>query len=583
MTSQFIRNFALLCCLTLAVTTGYLVAGCSQNRPADDAVVAEVAGRKIKMRDITDYITSLSVHYPTAADEYNARQRYLTRLIEDKFLIIGGYERTLDADISILEAVDAEKEKFLLDELYRVEVIDKVTVEESEIREIYNHWFDRVKFRHIVVKEREKADSILALAKSGADFADLAERHSIDASTRFRGGDPGREFSYNELPVDMAKLAFSLGKGEVGGPAKSEMGFHIMMVEETRKLESRDFESVKPSIEANLRRRKQQERRAAHLEQVEKESNITFDPQTLTLWREKFKQVADTSSMPKDRLPAVPASSLTPQEAERVIYTFGSDYKVGLGEFCDALESRSPFERPDPYSETQLRRFAFQMSLFDILHEEALRQRLDESPIYKERVQNFLESMMADRMRNSVLVRGITVTESEVRAFFDANPDSFILPAAYHCREILVHRPEEAERLANQLRAGASFEELARLHTQRAGMRSTGGDIGWVSPDAWPVLYEPASKLKPGEWTGPITAVDQYSLIQLIESRPPTPRAYEDVATEIFESIQRRRRDSIFTAYIDSMRVLYPVTINEDLLKSGLTGPQGQIDSVKSS
>ncbi len=565
-------------CLTLTLLATLVIA-CGQKSASDDAAVAEVGGRKIKMREVTDYIASLSINYPTAADEFKARQRYLNRLIEDKLLIIGGYARTLDADIGILEAVDAEKEKFLLDELYRAEVIDKVTVDEAEIKEIFNHWFDRVHFRHIVLKDRERADSLLGALNSGADFGDLAERFSLDQASRFRGGDPGREFSYNEMPVDLAKLAFSLQKEQLGGPVKTDMGWHILKVLETRKLESRDYESVKPAIEANLRRRKQQERRTIHLEQVEKDARITFDLQTLPYWRETFQAIADTSSMPKDRLPAVPTATLSQQDKDRIIYTFGSDYKVGLGEFCEALEARSPFERPDPMDEVHLRRFAFQLSLFDILHEESLRQRLDESPIYKERVQTFLESLIADRMRNSVLVRGISVTESEVRAFYDAHPDSFVDPMAFHCREILVFKEDDAERLAGQLRAGASFEELARIHSQRAGMKSSGGDIGWVSPTAWPDFYEPASKLKPREWTGPLAGVDQYSLIQLIESRPQRQKLYEDSATEIFESIQRRRRDSIYTEYADSMRVAYPVTVNEDILKSGLTGPQGQIDS----
>lgn len=566
--------------LALFVFTAASVVGCGEKTVSNETVVAEVGGRKIKMREVTDYISSLSIHYPTAGEELTARKRYLDRLIEDKLLIIGGYARTLDADIGILEAVDAEKEKFLLDELYRAEVIDKVTVDEAEIKEIFNHWFDRVHFRHIVVKERELADSLLGAINGGAEFGDLAERHSIDQSSRFRGGDPGREFSYNELPVDLAKLSFSLQKDQVGGPVKSDMGWHLLKVMETRKLESRDYESVKPAIDANLRRRKQQERRAEHLEQVEKDANIVFDPQSLALWREKFQAIADTSSMPKDRMPAVPTAALSQQEMDRVMYTFGSDYKVGFGEFCAALETRSPFERPDPLDETQLRRFAFQLSLFDILHEVSLRQRLDESAIYKERVQSFQESLIADRMRNSVLVRGISVTESEAREFYAAHPDSFINPVSYHCREILVFKSEDADRLVGQLRAGASFEELARLHTQRAGMKGNGGDIGWVTPNAWPDFYEPASKLKPGEWAGPLLGVDQFSIIQLLEVRQAEMRSYEDVATELFEDIQRRRRDSVFTAYVDSMRVAYPVTVNEDILASGLTDAKGVVDTA---
>jgi peptidyl-prolyl cis-trans isomerase C len=409
----------------------------------------------------------------------------------------------------------------------------------------------------------------------------LAERFSIDQSSRFRGGDPGREFGYNDLPIDMAQVAFSLKPDSLGGPVKSDMGWHILKLVESRKLESRDYDAVRPTIEATLRRRKQQERRSEHLVQMEEQSKIAFSPQSLSLWREKLQQVADTTSLPKDRQPAVATASLSQQERDRVMYTFGEDYSVGVGEFCEALEARSAFERPDPNNDSQLRRFAFQLSLFDILHDEALRRQLDESPIYKERVQNYLESLIAERMRNSVLIRGISVTQSEVRAFYDAHPDSFINPAGYHCREILVHKQEEADRLIAQLRAGASFEELARIHTQRAGMKGNGGDLGWITPTAWPDMYEPASKLKPGEWTGPVVAVDQYSLIQLIESRPATQRTYDEVVTEIFESIQRKRRDSIFVAYIDSMRAAYPVTVREEVLQSGLTGSRGEIDSVK--
>lgn len=580
MTSWKHVNGGLALCLIGGLLVGSLM-GCGKNTASDDAAVAEVGGRKIKLREVTDHIISLSLQFQTAGEEYQMRRRYLDRLIEDKLLIIGGYARTLDADIGILEAVDAEKEKFLLDELYRAEVIDKVKVDESEIKQVYEHWFDRVHFRHIVVRDRAQADSLLGALKSGADFGDLAERFSLDQSSRFRGGDPGREFGYNDLPLDLAKAVFSLAKDDLGGPVKTDMGWHVLKLVESRKLEVRDYDAVRPTIEAGLRRQKQQEMRTGHLERMEAAAKITFDPEALTLWRERFTQILDTSSMSRDRRPAVPAASLSKPEADRVMYTFGDDYKVGLGEFCEALESRSAYERPDPLDDTQLRRFAFQLSLFDILHAEALRQRLDESPIYKERVQGFLESLIADRMRNSVLVRGISVTESEVRAFYEANPDSFVSPAAYHVREILSYKQADADRLIAQLNAGASFEQLARQSTQRQGLQSKGGDLGWVSPTAWPDFYEPASKLKPGEWTGPVVAVDQYSLLQLIESRPAAQRTYEDVATEIFENIQLKRRDSIFAAYIDSMRSAYPVTLNEDVLQSGLTGAQGQIDSVR--
>jgi peptidyl-prolyl cis-trans isomerase C len=571
--SRWLRAIALVFVLLGAFS-------CGGKTVSEDATVAEVGGRKIKMRQVTDYIHSLSVNYPTPADEYKARARYLDRLIENQLLVIGGYARTLDADIGVLEAVDAEKEKFLLDELYRKEVIDKAQVADAELRAAYDHWFDRITFRHIVVKDRPLADSLLGALRSGADFGDIAERFSLDQNSRYRAGDIGRPFGYNELPTELAKTLVATELNQLGGPVNTDMGWHIVMPTAKIKLQTRPFEDVKPAIEASIRRGRQQTRRTEHLDELKKAYPITFDPQTLQLYRSKMRAITDTTSMPRDRRPSIPSDGLTQAEKDQVMYTFGDGLKVGLGEFCAAVEARSPYLRPDPVSDEQMHQFAFENSLYDILHQEGLKQHLDESPIYKERVQEFLEAQIADRMRNTVLARGLVVTDSEAKAFYEAYPDSFAAPAAYHCREILLYKKEDAERLAQQLRAGASFEQLARQHTQRAGLKSSAGDLGLVTPQQWSDFYEPASKLKPGEWTGPLEAVDQWSLLQLIDVQPAHKKTYDESANTIFDNLQRYRRDSVFHAYVDSMRIAFPVSINQDALHSGLLDNQGRMDSV---
>jgi len=106
-----VKSVALIATLALALSAGSV--GCGPKTASEEAIVAEVGGRPIKLREVTDYVTSLSMDFPTASEELAVRQRKLDRLLEDKLLVIGGYARTLDADISILEAVDAEKEKFL--------------------------------------------------------------------------------------------------------------------------------------------------------------------------------------------------------------------------------------------------------------------------------------------------------------------------------------------------------------------------------------------------------------------------------------------------------------------------------------
>ncbi|MBI3871673.1 MAG: peptidyl-prolyl cis-trans isomerase [candidate division Zixibacteria bacterium] len=565
--------------LTVVLTASGL-SGCAKKTASQEPVVAEVGGRPIKMREITDYLASLHVDYPSAAAELKARKKYLDKLIENEMLIVGGYGRALDADIGIIEQVDNEKANYLIDELYRTEVLEKAPVKDADVKEFYDHMFDRIRFRHIVVKEKLSADSIVAALKAGADFGDLAEKHSLDPQTRLSNGDIGFDATWSDLPKPLADVVFGLADGELGGPVQTAAGWEIVKFISRRKLDHQDMETVRASIESIVGRRRQQQRRLAHLQELKERAHLTFDPDGLAFWRARQKAVADTAKVPTDQVPAVPDSALSDADQKRVMYRWGEDHQVTLGDFCRAVRARPTYGRPHPADQEELAQFAFQNSLMEILHQEALRLRLDESPIYKDRVHRASEALMADRMRNVYLIRGIRVNDPEVRAFFDAHPDSFAEPPAYHVREVLVFDEKLANDIARMARQGTPVADLARQYTQRSDTKSTGGDLGWVSPTSYPDLYKPASQLKPGEVAGPIAGGDQFSIIQLIESRPAKQQTFEDVQNVIFEKIQKRRQDSVLQAYIDSMKVQNPIIVHDDVLASGLKNAQGQVDSI---
>jgi parvulin-like peptidyl-prolyl isomerase len=80
-----------------------------------------------------------------------------------------------------------------------------------------------------VAAKRDQALSILGQVKNqdAATFARVAAEKSDDPSGPARGGDLGA-FQKDDLPAALAALAFSLGDGEVGGPVRTEQGFHVV-------------------------------------------------------------------------------------------------------------------------------------------------------------------------------------------------------------------------------------------------------------------------------------------------------------------------------------------------------------------
>jgi parvulin-like peptidyl-prolyl isomerase len=66
--------------------------------------------------------------------------------------------------------------------------------------------------------------------EEGADFADLARRHSL-APSRDQGGDLG-VVCRAALPTAVAGVAFAAKEGEVAGPLLAEGGYHLYRIEQ---------------------------------------------------------------------------------------------------------------------------------------------------------------------------------------------------------------------------------------------------------------------------------------------------------------------------------------------------------------
>jgi peptidyl-prolyl cis-trans isomerase C len=80
--------------------------------------------------------------------------------------------------------------------------------------------------RHILVKDKSKAESILGELKNGADFGKLAKKYSTCPSGK-KGGDLG-EFRRGQMVKAFDDVVFKQEVLAVHGPVKTKFGFHII-------------------------------------------------------------------------------------------------------------------------------------------------------------------------------------------------------------------------------------------------------------------------------------------------------------------------------------------------------------------
>lgn len=81
---------------------------------------------------------------------------------------------------------------------------------------------------HILVKEEKQALALLAQLEKGANFQQLAKKHSTCPSGR-NGGDLG-EFRKGQMVAAFDKVVFTCPLLQPVGPVKTSFGYHIIKV-----------------------------------------------------------------------------------------------------------------------------------------------------------------------------------------------------------------------------------------------------------------------------------------------------------------------------------------------------------------
>jgi peptidyl-prolyl cis-trans isomerase C len=105
---------------------------------------------------------------------------------------------------------------------------------------------------HILVDTEEKAAELLTQIQGGAAFAEVAKANSTDGSAA-SGGDLGW-FGTGAMvkPFEDAVLAAKVG--EVAGPIKTDFGWHLILVTETRNSAAPSLADVREEIGAELQK-----------------------------------------------------------------------------------------------------------------------------------------------------------------------------------------------------------------------------------------------------------------------------------------------------------------------------------------
>lgn len=126
------------------------------------------------------------------------------------------------------------KEKILYPNLLIGRYFEKtIEIDDEEAKAFYDEYyltFNRVRARHILVDDEDKAKAIKKKLSEGGDFEELAREYSTCPSKE-KGGDLGY-FTMGKMDPAFEKAAFDLKIGEVSNVVKSSFGYHLIKLED---------------------------------------------------------------------------------------------------------------------------------------------------------------------------------------------------------------------------------------------------------------------------------------------------------------------------------------------------------------
>lgn len=138
------------------------------------------------------------------------------------------------------------------------------------------------------------------------------------------------------------------------------------------------------------------------------------------------------------------------------------------------------------------------------------------------------------QMAMTELVRQVTdqvqVRDDELRAEFPKYADRFGIPEKRRIANIVVPTPQQATDVANQIRSGIPFADVARQVSIDASTRDKGGDLGEpVSADQLQDGYAQAAFAAPkGQVFGPVQSAQGWNVGLVVDVVPGQPATFEE-------------------------------------------------------
>lgn len=190
---------------------------------------------------------------------------------------------------------------------------------------------------------------------------------------------------------------------------------------------------------------------------------------------------------------------------------------------------------------------------------DALRNVYEREPAFKEQLRQVREQLLIQYAMNKA-VENVKVTDADVKAYFEENPEQFSGQPMVSASHILVDSEEKAREILGRIQAGeVSFEDAAREYSSCPSAQQ-GGSLGEFGRGQMvPEFDQACFDMTVGEVRGPVKTQFGFHLIRLDGKKESEPLKFEEVKDQIREHLLGEKRQHAYQSKVNQLKILFPV------------------------
>jgi len=505
---------------------------------------------QVSLSDFKAAIQELPIYYQENYASKAGKAEYLLEFIDEKLKVLAAIDKGFDKDEALLKKVQDYKHTRLIQRLTLIEVDEKVSLTEEDLRRYYEEhkaeYIEEAAARAtcISVVEKALAQEVLAQIKAGVDITELAKELSEKGKLFGPGSNEENPGSTGLFTKDESQdwqvfvdTVFDMEVGEITKEilevdVNHETYYLVFRKEEHIPERIVDFEEVRDHVQSSVKQTKKRQRIIEWITEVTAASGLKTYPER------------------------IPETLLDPDEAgtnvEGIVvaeFDWNGKQQITLADMMQDISELSESVAERYKNRARLEEYVTLMAESRLILRLAKDRKLDEEPEIKKKTQKYLHTLLINKITELEVEQKLKVTPEYIRAYYESHKSEFLEDEQVRLTCITLEDGNRAKEVFKSIQSGKDIAEVAKELSDSGELIGPGanaanpGDTGYFvqygDPREDRPFVDAAFAMEVGQIVDDIMTVTvqgqkRYMIFRKEEHKAPRQKAFDE------EDVQRR-------------------------------------------